>query len=54
MKTITFLKAIKQMIYQFSEKTPPEVKRSQRNYLVAKIAADIDDLINHMRNNKKK
>ena len=52
--TISVLKAIKQIVYQFSERTAPSVKFSQRNYLVAQITLAIDDLIKHLQAKKVK
>ena len=45
MKKLT-LKFIEQIIYHFSEYTPPEVKYSERNYRVGKAALAIKDLYN--------
>jgi len=42
---ILLLKTIKQIIYRFSEATPPEVKHSNRNQIVATICFSIDKLI---------
>lgn len=42
---ILLLKIIKQIIYRFSERTPPEVKISNRNQVVATICFSIDKLI---------
>lgn len=43
MKTI-ILKLIEQIIYRFSEHTPPEVKSSERNYKVAKATLAVGEL----------
>lgn len=42
------LNIIKQVVYKFSERTPPEVKYSERNQLVATICFNIDKLIRHI------
>lgn len=46
---ILILKAIKQIIYRYSEHTPPEVKYSSRNHIVATICSDIDTLIKSLK-----
>lgn len=46
------LKIIEQIIYRFSEKTPPAVKKSERNILVATAALAVTDLINFFNNQK--
>jgi hypothetical protein len=46
---IFILKAIKQLIYGFSEYTPPEVKHSNRNQIVAAICFSIDKLISDLK-----
>lgn len=38
------LKVLEQIIYRFSEHTPPEVKYSERNCRVAKAALAIHEL----------
>lgn len=38
------LKTIQKIIYIFSEKTPPEVKYSERNYKVARAILAIGEL----------
>lgn len=52
--TISVLKAVKQIVYQFSEKTPPNIKYSKRNFLVAKVTNAIDLLIVDIQASKKK
>lgn len=47
------LKQIKQAVYKYSEKTPPEVKYSENNYLVAKIVQDIDLLVEYRKEKRK-
>lgn len=48
---ILLLKIIKQIIYRFKERTPPEVKYSERNRLVAGICHHIDILIKGVKTN---
>lgn len=50
---ILLLKIIKQIIYRFSERTPPEVKFSQRNYCIGRACEAIDDLIFAIKNKNK-
>lgn len=49
MKTL-ILKAIKQIVYRFSEKTPPEVKYSLRNKVIGDICYSIGTLIVMIKN----
>jgi len=39
------LKLVQQIIYKYSERTPPNIKHSKRNYVVSKIALSINELI---------
>lgn len=48
---ILILKFIKQVIYRFSEHTPPEVKFSKRNLHIACINRDIDEFIKFLKTN---
>jgi hypothetical protein len=52
MKKITILKGIQQIVYQFSEHTPPQVKYSRRNHLVGNIVEAIGELIKDIRQEK--
>jgi len=47
---IIILKIIKQVVFRFSEHTPPSIKHSARNELVATIAFRIDQLILMLKN----
>lgn len=49
---IILLKIIKQIIYRFSERTPPNVKSSNRNYIVGQTAVRIDSLIKDIKYNQ--
>jgi hypothetical protein len=50
---ILILKIIKQVIYRFSERTPPHVKFSQRNYCIGRACEALDHLIIAIKNKRK-
>lgn len=51
---ILILKIIKQIIFRYKEHTPPNVKYSARNAVIAGTCSYIDSLILHIKNGRLK